>query len=381
MKILFFSVTNHQKKYFEKLQNNLSIMSHNVHYPSLKLFTRYFRRITKINVNDILIEKYKEIDAKYRYYFHRILYKMFIRVQTPLVLSVCINCVEKYNPTHVALWNGKKFYQRLMLRVAEQYDIKSIFFENGSLPDTTTMDFVGVNASNSLPRNINFYKNVTMLGAKQLPRKLVPRKVKYASKHPEKPLPKRYIFIPFQVGYDTQILQHSPWIRDMYMFFEILEEISEKVDVCFVIKEHPSDSVNNYESLYRRETDKIIFTSMDTQALIEGADVIISINSSVAIESLLFHKRVIVLGEAFFTIEGIVKVSGSVEGIVKILLELDQWLIDKEAVDIFLKYLYFEYLIPGDWHNPTLEHYQKIEKKLKKDIFVSLVNTSKTGDY
>jgi len=180
-------------------------------------------------------------------------------------------------------------------------------------------------------------------------------------------LPEEYIFIPFQVAYDTQIIQHSPWIRDMVELFEIIEWLSGQLNIVFVIKEHPSDRVSDYTLLYKKATNRIKFSSQNTQTLIENATAIMTINSSVAMESLLFKKRVIVLGEAFFAITGIVKTANSKEQILNILKNIDEWSIDEPLINNFLHYLYEDYLIPTNWRNPDTKHYKEIERKIEEE--------------
>lgn len=365
MKLLFFAVTKHQYRYFNRLSTHLAYKSKVIFFPSLRhLSFRGLKLFKQIDTESILETKYREIEAKYSSGLHKAFYKKLLQFQAPWVVMSVYKALYAQQPDYLVLWNGKKFHQAIALAVAKALDVKSIFFENGVLPNTTTMDFKGVNASNSIPREASFYRELNH-SDKALPQNLEVRIAKKEKKLFETTLPDQYIFVPFQVAYDTQIIQHSPWIGDMFEFFELIEWLSQKLNIPFVIKEHPSDRVSDYGSLHRRANSKIQFSSEKTQTLIENASLVMTINSSVAMESLLFKKRVMVLGEAFFAIEGVVKVATSKEQILEILQDIEKWQIDNRLVDNFLTYLYYDYLLPTNWRNSDEEHYQAIEKKIE----------------
>ena len=364
MKILFLSLTKAQYIYFKKLNKTLNCTSKVIFFPSIFISLRGLKILKEIDTDNILKLKFKEVDIKYQNQLHNTLYKIVLRFQLIWFTLYIYRYLKLYNPKFLALWNGKKFHQQLAVEVAKILNIQPIFFENGVLPNTTTLDFKGVNASNSIPRDINFFKKLKFKNIK-LPTQLEKRESKRKLTNLNIKIPDKYIFVPFQVAYDTQIIHHSPWIKDMFELFEIVEDISKKIDTPFVIKEHPSDRVSNYKKLHKRGNKNIIFSSANTQDLIQKAEAIITINSSVAIEALLFYKKVIVLGEAFFAIEPIVRVAQNRNRLLEILKDIDNIKVEKELIDQFLAYLYYKYLIPDNWKNPTNRHFKSIEKRLK----------------
>ncbi len=362
MKLLFFSVTKHQYNYFEKLKNHLDFEATHTFFPSLNLS---FKSAT-IDSTEILNTKYKELDVKYTNTLHKQLYILLLKIQIPWVTRVIHKQLTMHKPHFLVVWNGKKFHQAIAVEVAKSLGIQSVYFENGVLPNTTTMDFQGVNATNSLPRYASFYKNLHFDKTLALPTQLTPRLAKTKKKKFENALHEDYIFVPFQVAYDTQIIQHSPYFKNMFALFETLEWLTERTTIHFVIKEHPSDKVSNYSTLHETKNPQIHFSSDNTQKLIENATAVMSINSSVVIESLLLKKHVIVLGEAFFAIDGIVKTAKNKEEIYAILETLSTWHTDTKLNEKFLKYLYFEYLVPDNWRAPTQKHYDTIAKRIKE---------------
>ena len=368
MRLLFIAVTKHQYRYFNILSEHLDAFGSVLFLPSLSLSVKAFLR-SDIDTEEILSQKFREVDVKYKNLLKRRLYKTFLRLQIPFVVAAVSRAIEKEDPDCVLFWNGKKFHQAIGVKVAQRYGKQCAFFENGLLPNTTQFDFQGVNASNSVPREKEFYHRLRLPAACRLPQKLQPRiSRKRVETSGAYPLPKHYIFVPFQVAYDTQIIQHSPWIKDMVSFFDLICALAQKSGYTFVIKEHPSDRVSDYSALRKRAPSNVLFTQENTQKLIENADAIMTINSTVGIEGLLFQKRVIVLGEAFFAIDGIVKTAGNSDELSEILQDLDSWQPEKVLIEKFLKYLQCIYLIPDSWRHPTQRHFDAIQIRLEERL-------------
>lgn len=248
------------------------------------------------------------------------------------------------------IWNGGKFRQLIALEAAKIQKIKVYFFENGLLPNTIVFDEKGINYHNSVPREKAFYE--TYASDVALPTALVPRvgKDRAIFKGSKEALPNEYIFVPFQVDYDTQIISQSPWIKNMRMLFDIIEMVAEETGYYFVFKEHPSSGIE-YADLHQRAQESTYLSfqnSYSTQELIEKSSAVITVNSTVGIESLLFYKKVIVLGNAFYAIDGITYRAENRESLRRILTQLDQLELDRTLVENFLKYLSHAYLIPKD---------------------------------
>jgi capsular polysaccharide export protein len=365
MHLLFFSTAKHQWQYFKRLQQHLGYECVQFFFPTFLFSFKNMHCYKTLDINEVLENKKKELLIKYKNPLHRWFYYQFLKLQIPWLVSTLHDRIITHKIDMLVVWNGKKFHQEIAVKVAESLGIACVYFENGVLPDTTTMDFNGVNAAASVPKKVQFYQNLHFPFELGLPKNLVPRIGKKNHKKKEVSLPDKYIFVPFQVAYDTQILQYSPWIEDMYAFYKVLLSISKDIDLPIVIKEHPSDRVSNYENLYTSGDNSIIFSSGNTQTLIENAELIMSINSSVVIESLLFSKRVIVLGDAFFAIDGIVKLASNKEEIVTLINNRMTWKVDHTLLENFLKYLYYCYLIPGSWKKPGEQHYQMIRKRFE----------------
>jgi len=250
----------------------------------------------------------------------------------------------------VLIWGGGKFRQRIAVQIATVCNIQIYYFENGLLPKTKVLDKKGINYNNSVPRERSFYE--CYKGGLELPKELTPRVSKHVKKFnsQKEALPKKYIFVPFQVDYDTQIITNSPWVKNMRELFHVIQEIAENSDYHFVLKEHPSSSIN-YPDLYKKveRIHNVSFhNSYLTQELIENSSAVITVNSTVGVESLLFHKKVIVLGNAFYGIDGISLSVKSVNSLIEVISNLDSLEFNTQLVDNFLQYLYYDYLIFED---------------------------------
>ena len=238
------------------------------------------------------------------------------------------------------------------MQIATVCNIHIYYFENGFLPKTKALDKKGVNYGNSVPRERGFYE--CYKGDLDLPKELIPRVSNHVKKFnsQKEELPKKFIFVPFQVDYDTQIITNSPWIKNMRELFYVVQKIAEESDYHFVLKEHPSSSIN-YPDLQKKveKTHNISFhNAYQTQELIENSSAVITVNSTVGVESLLFHKKVIVLGNAFYGIDGISLTVNSVDSLSEVVSNLDSLEFNTRLVDNFLQYLYYEYLIFEDDH-------------------------------
>jgi len=260
------------------------------------------------------------------------------------------NAVLSKGYAKMLIWNGGKFRQQIAIAIAKLKGIKVYYFENGLLPHTLVFDQKGINFDNSVPRDRHFYE--AYQSDVPLPKALVPRigKKRAIFEGDEEKLPETYIFVPFQVDYDTQIITQSPWIQNMRMLYDLVEKIASQSNYHFVIKEHPSSGVE-YPDLHERASriPNIHFANAhSTQNLIEQSQAVITLNSTVGIESLLFHKKVIVLGNAFYAIDGITQRVTSEDELLWVLNGLDNLDIDTDLVDRFLRYLYNEYLVHKD---------------------------------
>ena len=262
----------------------------------------------------------------------------------------------------LVVWGGFQLPVAAALAAARGAGIRTLFCENGYLPKTIVMDPMGINAGNSLMgKPAEFYRAVVMDDARRknlFDMPLVTRPLKSGSAATENiTLPERFVFLPLQVHDDSQILLYSPHFPDMPSVVRFcVDGIAaynrrHQAQLKLVVKEHPSDHGRiDYSDTFRAFPDVVFTKLMNTQLLIEKSAAVITVNSTVGIEAMLYRKPVITLGNAFYAVPGLVRLCGSndLAGILEQALETP---IDRDLTEHFLYFLRYDYLVPLDRNN------------------------------
>ena len=162
----------------------------------------------------------------------------------------------------------------------------------------------------------------------------------------------------------------SPWIDNMFSLVELLLEVENVLGSSMpnvILKSHPSCE-QCYQELFEKITkvSKKIFVinDVETSILIKDSSAVVTINSSVGMEALLMRKKVIVLGQAFYNIQGITLSANSTDELIKNIKRVSNWEPNKHLTSSFLDYLKYEYVVKGSWHKPNLEHFQSMAQRL-----------------
>ena len=279
----------------------------------------------------------------------RFIYELTFKIKTRLTYRYLESFFKTEKFDAVLIWGGSYLPQTVLIELCQKYNKKTLFFEVSSLPKKIQVDPEGVNYRASLSRDPNFYKTIDFNNSESVPDEIGFRASKIKSNDRTSDLPNNFIFVPFQVPSDSQILDFSPWIKSMEHFYEILLKIAkERPDLQFVIKEHPSFKlkiVNKVEDI-----KNITFSNFgETKELIEKSDAVMTINSSVGLEGLILSKKVIVLGLANFALENLVLIANDDTELLRVLDELGEWSYDEELRVSFLKYFYNRFLIDGNY--------------------------------
>ena len=358
---LFFSVAPFQGRYFQTLVNEGGLPGEVVSlrqlpWPTLRGGAGVLRRV---DWQTIVEEKCEERRLKRKY--AGFLYRVLLRLELLLVALSIQALLDTRQPCGVAVWNGSHRYCRLLMALAPK-STKRFFFENGLLPRTTTVDPVGVNFQNSLPREPGFYLSRASAD-RSTAFVLTPRQSKRDT-CARIALPERFIFFPFQVDSDTQIRFFSPWVKDMRELFALGERMARVCDLPVVFKEHPS-SRHQYPDLHARANDRLIFANGNsTEELIRESLFVVTVNSTVGLESLLLGKRLMTLGLACYNIEGLVVHADSEQSALRLAREYRAWPLDERVRSGFIRYLSDEYCIPASWQQPDSEHVRRVVARL-----------------
>ncbi|TQV61675.1 MAG: hypothetical protein FNT29_10915 [Halothiobacillaceae bacterium] len=290
-------------------------------------------------------------------------YRQYKWLQAKRLFGTCISVLSDLRPAAVGVWNGQKFFSAVVALAARHLGIQVLYFENGVLPGTTTVDPKGVNIANSVPRSPSLYRNHPLSEKQAALPSLVARKPKVGKRlrSTTTALPTKYVLVPFQVDTDTQVVIHSPWISNMRQFFYEMIHVSRlwhDRELHIVFREHPS-SGRSYIDLHNtaQAMPRVHFINdRPLQEMIEHATAVVTINSTVGIEGLMLGRPVITLGEAFYNIDDLVLHASNSAELVAAVNGLADFTIDEQLRQGFLAYLHDDYAVPGSWKDASPEH-------------------------
>lgn len=340
----------------------------------------HWHRLSELNVDELVQVHVKRKQARYpilkkQQWMSNLLYRFYYQLEKCRA-SYYFQLFSQHPATTIVLWNGMKQPNKTPFTVAKACGKETLLFENGLLPNTTVLDPRGVNANNSLPRHSEFYREYQPQSGVEDKNLVVRQPHKNRKiKDSEIELPERYVFVPFQVPNDTQVVCHSPWVDSMEAFYEkvetalnFLQQQSDWQPYKFVIKEHPSWP-KSFTELHHKNPNIVFANNNNTQDLIENALAVVTINSTVGIESLLLENKLITVGNCFYNVDGVATHCENQEQLNQALLSVEQQPFNQDLVTKFLAYLKEEYLIPGAWNKLQSEevdnHFATVKQRLQ----------------
>jgi capsular polysaccharide export protein len=102
--------------------------------------------------------------------------------------------------------------------------------------------------------------------------------------------------------------------------------------------------------------------------LIESSQFVVTLNSTVGLESLLLGKPVLTLGQAFFNIEGLVVHADSADEMIRLAKAFPDWPLDARLRQNFLHYMIHEYCIEGGWSNADLKQLERVANRMLREF-------------
>ncbi|APD88352.1 hypothetical protein BM523_00245 [Alteromonas mediterranea] len=363
-------------QYFEQFAQhsplNVSVANiKNTLFPSA--YVQYWGLIKRIDIDALVTPHLLKKAQKHKKLHGSIVWPLYEKVSRLLIkvdIAKSAALIEREGADVVGVWNGQKQPSSSIAAAAKALNKDVVFFENGLFPNSTTCDWSGVNCENSLPKVKEFYSKFH--DDKALPCKLIPRKPvrEKACGITASALPERYIFVPFQVETDSQIISNSPWIRSMAQLYQYLLNVIDQIDdpnLHIVIKEHPSEIIR-HDDLHNKHPRILFANQCATQELIERSQAVMTVNSTVGIEALLLDKPVLVLGRACYGIEGVTKLVRNETEMRQVINNIDSIMVDTEAKRGYLNFMYNHYVIPTSWKNIDKLHVDALTNRLlKKD--------------
>ena len=126
-------------------------------------------------------------------------------------------------------------------------------------------------------------------------------------------------------------------------------------DLWLVVKTHPAETnFSSYNKIraFAQKRRILFLEERSVKELIEKSKAVVTINSTVGIESLLFSKPVVVLGNAFYAGRGFTFDVKELGQFSHMLEEALVSRVDEKKIKEFLYTLRYHYLISGDYRDP-----------------------------
>lgn len=229
---------------------------------------------------------------------------------------------KKFRPHLAITWNGVALLQKALAFLARTYDVPVLFLERGLLPQTLYVDTEGVNYKSSIAgdkwfnnkipypdtQKINMTKNYCKK-LKEEKRSVVDSGNQISVEEIKIRLgigpSSKVILFPMQIELDSNILYFSPHYSKMIEIIkDIQQAISQFNDIHLIVKPHPEDR-NRLDELQLLDNNTThIPNNLNLYSLLELADLVITVNSTVGFEALILQKPVIVLGKAIYSEKG-----------------------------------------------------------------------------
>lgn len=152
---------------------------------------------------------------------------------------------------------------------------------------------------------------------------------------------KKIVFVPMQIHNDTVTLLWCDWIGNVKKFQDLIRKLAqENDDLIFIIKNHPAESNFNYHMINEQE-NIIIADKYHYKDCIAYSDIVLTINSGVGLQAMMWEKPTIILGKSIYQFENINYKANSEKEILKLIDGAKKP--DMEKVKRYIYYLRFVY--------------------------------------
>ena len=314
---------------------------------------------------------------------------------------------DRHRIDAIFVWNGSGLVASVAASIARQRGMRILYGENGYLPDTIQIDPQGVNQLASVTQRIAAALDSVEIEPENMAElqhriQLLHSGAAWAVRKPRVKaslgarlaaelrnfswdkvrrgfggnkgipdtahLPPRYIFIPFQVEADSQLILHSPLVgADMDHFLAVCHHAVQQVDPDYklVVKLHPANLGRiDYAPLLKKYPEVLFLKGGSIGPLIEGSQAVITINSTVGLEALTYYKPVLTLGDNFYNVPGVVHHVNTLDEFPDLIRAALSQPVERERIDRMLYYLYDNFFAHGSWKNHTPASYQAVADKV-----------------
>lgn len=232
---------------------------------------------------------------------------------------IAIHASRPENLNYCIIWNGSQAFSAGVQTYCKQNLIQLRFLELGNIPGKIFVDNLGVNAASSIYVEDKHIRRGDLTEAQR--RDWIVKyvhdesvnKVPLQVKTPSHVLSqietfslseiilKPYIFVPLQVSSDTQLLLNSDY-DNLSLLQKVLKNESYK-KFNIVIKFHPGDDPDEIWRVYSAISmhERVLISQEAVIPLILNSEHVVTINSTVGLQSLLLSKPTTFLGRTIYS--------------------------------------------------------------------------------
>ncbi|PLB17771.1 MAG: Capsular polysaccharide biosynthesis protein [Flavobacteriaceae bacterium FS1-H7996/R] len=236
-------------------------------------------------------------------------------------LCFFLTLIKKYTPFLVLVWNGNDPRQYILSHLCQWFKINRLFVERGTLPSLLFYDSKGVLSHSSIAslqqetfikntcdldkfkHYVGWYKNTSETLWEQPERKdQEDLRTKFGIDKEQ-----RIILFIGQVDNDIQAKLFSPYFSSNKQAFEWFIDYGVEEGYFVLGKHHPKSSVPKYEydALIQNKLNVVWTDQVPLEQCLEIADKVVTVNSSVIFDALLYEKPVLSLGATMLDGKGI----------------------------------------------------------------------------
>ena len=211
--------------------------------------------------------------------------------------------IESLGVDTIFLWNGHTEPMTSLREAAVHAECQVFFLERGFFPNSLFIDPVGTNAKASIAHRTTFNDKEAQLGAtiqtlfKNSYQPIVKGRYDHTSQTQWSNDSSKYLFIE-QVDHDTNIVLFCDKFNSNISAIQHYERTIPECSNNLLIKRHPENTHLKEPIPYDRYHES---GSTPLQLLLLEADCILTRNSSVGLEGLIFDKPVAVLGTSIYS--------------------------------------------------------------------------------
>jgi len=181
------------------------------------------------------------------------------------------------------------------------------------------------------------------------------------------PLPDSFVLLPLQVREDTQLHLHSPvWGNRLEELVPALGRALAEVDpsLPLVVKLHPKDESSDYDRLAAAHPEVVFVDRIPMPECLRKARAVVTVNSTAGFEALCHDLPVLMLGENFYGLPGVVEKAVSRADLGPALERTLTGHPDRERRRKLLLWTYHRFLVHGHYRDGGAESVQSVRDAL-----------------